>query len=56
MNSFESGNGSNEELIKEAVQLLVKADNLSNVSVDRFSKRFNTPTGIYVYELWRNRL
>ena len=40
---FESGNGSNEELIKEAVQLLVKADNLSNVSVDRFSKRFNIP-------------
>lgn len=36
---FESGNGSNEELIK-AVQLLVKADNLSNVSVDRFSKTF----------------
>ncbi|MEM5635228.1 metal-sensitive transcriptional regulator [Bacillus cereus] len=37
---FESGNGSNEELIKEAVQLLVKADNLSNVSIDRFSKTF----------------
>ena len=37
---FESGNGSNEELIKRSCSITCKADNLSNVSVDRFSKAF----------------
>ena len=45
---FESGNGSNEELIRSC-SITCKADNLSNVSVDRFSKTlYYTPTGICI--------